>query len=99
MNLSLLKRPSAFVPVAMSLMALALLVGYVALYGVQSNNPPHDEGAAAHLFQFLMVLQAPIVLFFAAKWLPRAPAQALTVLVVQACAWVAALGSLFMFER
>lgn len=98
MNLSLTKRPSAYLPVAMSLIALALVVGYVAIYGTQSNPQPHDEGAAAHLFQLLMVLQGPIVVFFALKWLPREPRGALTVLVMQIAAWVAALGTLFMFE-
>jgi hypothetical protein len=98
MNLSLTRRPSAYLPVAMSLIALALVLGYVALYGNQPNGQPQDEGAAAHLFQLLMVLQGPIVLFFALKWLPREPRGALTVLVMQIAAWVAALGALFMFE-
>jgi hypothetical protein len=99
MNLSLTKRPSAYLPVAMSLIALALVVGYVAIYGSQSNPKPHDEGAAAHLYQLLMVLQGPIVLFFALKWLPREPREALTVLVLQASAWCAALGTLLFFEK
>ena len=59
MNLSLTKRPSAYLPVAMSLVALALVLGYVAVYGYKTSGQPQDEGAAAHLFQLLMVLQPP----------------------------------------
>ncbi len=99
MNLSLTKRPSAYLPVAMSLVALALVLGYVAVYGYKNSSQPQDEGAAAHLFQLLMVLQAPIILFFALKWLPREPREALTVLALQCGAWCAALGTLFLFEK
>jgi len=99
MNLSLTKQPSADLPVAMSLAALALVIGYVAIYGYQTSGPQQDEGAAAHLFQLLMVLQAPIILFFALKWLPREPSQALAVLALQCGAWCAALGTLFLFEK
>jgi hypothetical protein len=98
-NLSLTRRPSAYLPVAMSLIALALVLGYVAIYGTQSNPQPHDEGAAAHLYQLLMVLQGPIILFFALKWLPREPREALIVLALQGGAWCAALGTLFFFEK
>jgi hypothetical protein len=99
MNLSLTKRPSAYLPVTMSLAALALVLGYVAVYGYRTSGEPQDEGAAAHLFQLLMVLQAPIMLFFALRWLPREPREALTVLALQCGAWCAALGTLFLFEK
>ena len=99
MNLSLTKRPSAYLPVAMSLVALALVLGYVAVYGYKNSSQPQDEGAAAHLFQLLRVLQAPIILFFALKWLPREPREARTGLALQVGAWCAALGTLFVFEK
>jgi CDP-diglyceride synthetase len=99
MNLSLTKRPSAYLPVTMSLAALSLVLGYVAVYGFRTGSQSQDEGAAAHLFQLLMVLQAPIMLFFALKWLPREPRGALTVLALQFGAWCAALGTLFLFEK
>jgi hypothetical protein len=98
-SVCLTKRPSAYLPVAMSLGALALVIGYVAIYGSRTSAPQQDEGAAAHLFQLLMVLQAPIILFFALKWLPREPGPALTVLALQCGAWCAALGTLFLFEK
>jgi len=54
-----------------------------------------DEGTSAHLFQILMAAQVPVVAFFAIKWLPRAPRQALQVLALQAAAALAAFASVF----
>jgi hypothetical protein len=70
MDVPSMKQPVAFLPVAMSLAALALVLGHAAIFGVVHEA---DEGAAAHIFQLLMVAQAPIVVFFAIKWLPKAP--------------------------
>ena len=76
----------------MSLAGLALVLGHFAMYGVVHEA---DEGTPAHLFQLLIVEQVPIVLFFAAKWLPRAPRQALAVLAVQAASGIAAFASVY----
>jgi hypothetical protein len=70
-------RPSAFVPMAMSLIALAVVLGHIAIFGAARET---DEGAAAHIWQLLMGLQMPILSFFAIKWLPKAPRQTLIVL-------------------
>ena len=85
-----LKQPSAFLPLAMSGIALALVLGHVATYGVVHEA---DEGTAAHLFQLLMAAQLPIVAFFAMRWLPRAPRPALLVLTLQAGAAIAAMAA------
>ncbi len=66
---TMMKRPSAFLPVAMSLAALATVLGHVAMFGAAREA---DEGAAAHTFQLLLIAQVPIVAFFAIKWLRRA---------------------------
>ena len=96
MNFStMMKQPSAFLPVAMSFAALATVLVHVALVGAA---PEADEGAAAHLWQLLMGGQLPIVAFFAIKWLPRTPRQALLVLVVQAIAALAALAPVFFLN-
>jgi hypothetical protein len=92
MNTPSMKQPSAFLPVAMSLAALALVLGHVAIYG---SVHAADEGTAAHLFQILMAAQVPIVAFFAIKWLPQAPGRALRVLALQALAGIAAFASVF----
>ncbi len=93
--LTLLKHPSAFLPVTMSCAALATVLVHVALFGVVHEA---DEGTAAHIFQVLMVAQVPIVAFFAIKWLPRTPRQALLILALQAAAGLAALAPVFILK-
>jgi hypothetical protein len=93
MNVStLIKRPSAFLPVAMSFAALAMVLGHILMFGAAREA---DEGAAAHIFQLLMAAELPIVAFFAIKWLPRFPKQALQVVAVQVAAAIAALAPVF----
>ena len=89
------KRPSAFLPLAMSLAAFALVLGRVAFYGA---IPGADEGATAHLIQILIVAQVPVVAFFAARWLPRAPRSSLPILALQAVAVLAALAPVYYFH-
>ena len=93
--LSMMKRPSAFLPVAMSLAALALLLGHIAIYGIVRGE---DEGASAHVFQLLIAAQVPVVAYFSIKWLPRAPKEALPVLAVQVAAAIAALAPVFLLD-
>jgi hypothetical protein len=88
----MIRQPNAFLPVAMSSAALAIVLGHIAMFGVVREA---DEGTAAHMFQLLMVAEVPIVAFFALKWLPRFPKQALQVLAVQAIAGLAALAPVF----
>ena len=71
---------STLLPLAMSLAALALVLGHVAVSGGARET---DEGTAAHLWQLLMVAQLPAVALFAVIWLPRRPGQTLVVLAVQ----------------
>lgn len=93
MNFStLIKQPSAFLPVVMSLAALAVVIVHVSLYGAAREA---DEGTAAHLWQLLIVAQLPIVAFFAIKWLPRPPRLAFYVLALQAVAGLAALAPVY----
>ncbi len=93
--LTVVKHPSAFLPVAMSLAALALVVGYIAMFGAVREP---DEGAIAHLWQLLMAAQMPFIALFAFKWLPRAPRAALQVLALQAAAAIAALAPVYTFN-
>lgn len=87
-----LKRPSAFIPMVMSVIALSLVLGYVARFGVVREP---DEGAVAHLWQLLMAFQVPVIAFFAIKWVPKAPRQTLPVLALQAGAALASLSLVF----
>ncbi|MBZ5674208.1 MAG: hypothetical protein LAP61_08190 [Acidobacteriia bacterium] len=102
MNTSLLKRPSAFVPLAMSLAALTLLLVYVAMFGnahPADDAEVHDERGPARIFQLLLAAQLPIIAFFAIKWLPRAPKEGLIVLVLQAGAGIAAIATVLFLEQ
>lgn len=92
---SMLKRPSAFVPLVMSLAALATVLVSVANYGVVREP---DEGAGAHIWQLLMAGQVPVIAFFAIKWLPRTPRQALYILALQAAAAIGALAPVFFLN-
>jgi hypothetical protein len=91
--LTILKHPSAFLPVLMSLAAIAAIVLFIALHG---TAPQADEGAEAHLWQLLMLGQLPIILFFALKWLPQFPREATLVLAVQIGAAIAAMAPVFL---
>ncbi len=96
MNISTtLKHPSAFLPVTMSLAALVFVLIFVALHG---PAPQADEGAAAHIWQLLMAGQAPLVLWFAVRWVPRSPKNAVAVLFLQAGAALAAMAPVFLLR-
>ena len=96
MNFStMVKKPTAFLPIAMSLGALAVVLTHIAFFGV-TREP--DEGAAAHLWQLLMAGQLPLLAFFALAWLPRSPKQALSVMTLQAAAAVAALAPVYFLN-
>ena len=84
---AMLRRPSAFLPLALAVAAGLTIVVHIARFG---TAPQADEGTAAHIWQLLMVLEVPAVAVFAAKWLPEAPKQALIVLALQGAAIVAA---------
>ena len=92
---TMLKRPCAFLPVAMSFAALATVLAHIVMFGVVREA---DEGTAAHVFQLLMIAEVPIVAFFAIKWLPRSPRQALQVLALQVGAGLAALAPVFLLK-
>ncbi|OOG52983.1 hypothetical protein [Rhodanobacter sp. C03] len=94
---TVLKRPSAFLPLAMSVAALVLVLSHVAMVGAGAARQT-DEGATAHIFQLLIAGQVPLVAFFAIKWLPRAPRFSLPVLALQAIAVIAALAPVYFFN-
>jgi hypothetical protein len=83
-----LKQPSALLPIAMSLAALATVVGHLVVVG---TAPDPDEGTAAYVWQLLMAAQPPIIAYFAMTWVPRTPRRALGVLALQLGAALAAL--------
>ena len=95
MNATLLKRPSALLPVVMTFAALATVMAYATMFGTARQA---DEGTAAHIWQLLMAGQLPVVAFFAIKWLPMEPRQAVLVLALQVGAALAALFPVWWFQ-
>ena len=92
---TILKQPSAFLPVGMSLAALVTLLIALAMDGVVRET---DEGSAAHIWQLLMGGQIPIVAYFAIKWLPQAPRQALYVLALQVGVALVAMAPVYLLH-
>src|SRR5689334_23350211 len=90
-----LRQPSAFLPIALSLAALSVVLGQIVLVGVARQA---DEGTAAHVWQLLILAQAPIVVFFAVKYLPRNPRQAVVILLLQSIAVLAALAPVYFLH-
>ena len=88
-----LKQPSAILPVVMSLLALAAVGYQLVRFG---TTPQADEGAAAHAWQLLMAGQVPVIIYYAVRWLPQAPATAVRVLGVQAAVGLAAAAPVFL---
>ncbi|MBI3335814.1 MAG: hypothetical protein HY001_04960 [Candidatus Portnoybacteria bacterium] len=93
---SIIKKPSAWIPIVLSLAVLATMLIYIAIAGAPTRQP--DEGTAAHLFQIWLVLEALMIGFFAIKWLPQRPKQALLVLAIQIVAALAACAPVFYFR-
>jgi MFS superfamily sulfate permease-like transporter len=80
---ALLRQPTGYLPVAMSVGACAMIAWFVAAHGVVHQA---DEGTQAHLWQLLVAGQVPLILYFASRWLLSSPRPALVVLAVQIAA-------------
>lgn len=98
---SLLRKPTAYAPLVMSIAALSLVgaafAGWVPGRAAPSIGRSGDR-AAARVFQLLMLLQLPIIGAFAGRWLPRAPRPAVRVMVWQAAAACVALATIVCVE-
>ena len=91
------RQPDAWIPITISLAALAFIAVYVALFGT-AQNPGGDERAPARIFQLLMAAQIPIIAIFALRWLPKRPKQALLILALQAAAWIIPIVTIILIE-
>ena len=89
---SRIRRPSAFIPIAMSAAALGTVLFHIVTVG---TAPQPDEGAAAHIWQLLMAGQVPVVMFYAVTSLPEAPRTALPILALQVGAALAAIAPIY----
>ena len=91
-NNSLFKQPGAWIPLAMSLAALALVLGHALVYGIVHET---DEGAAAHTWQILMAGQLPFLAYFTIKFLPGQARETLQVLAILAATWLANFAAVY----
>jgi hypothetical protein len=95
MDQYLIKKPSAWVPMLLSLGMLVFIASVWATLGL-AREP--DEGTPAHVFQLWLVLEAILIAFFAIKWLPRSPKPALLILAVQLIAVLGACAPVRYFQ-
>jgi hypothetical protein len=61
---SILKHPSAWVPIVIPFFFFAYIVMYITIFGIVREA---DEGTGAHLFQLWLALEPLMVGFFAIK--------------------------------
>ena len=92
---TVVRQPSALVPLGMALTALAVVLVHVAVYGAAREA---DEGPTAHIWQLLMVAQLPALAVFGIRWLPKAPKQAMCVLALLVTAILAAVAPVFLLH-
>lgn len=91
----LLKNASAWLPIAMSGMALIFTLSYLAIFG---NVHHEDEGLAARIFQFLMGSQIFVIAFFLVKYFPKRPKDTLKILGLQILAIILAFAPVYLLE-
>lgn len=85
----LIKKPSAFLAIAMSISALLMLGIALVVFDGLVREP--DEGALAHVWQILILGQLPILGYFLIRWLPRVPRPTAMVFVLQITVFLAAI--------
>ncbi|HEY7806952.1 MAG TPA: hypothetical protein VIC34_07115 [Croceibacterium sp.] len=102
---SAFRAPSAWAPLMLAAIALAMLGGYL-ITGPHAPNivvehgvPREDEGVIAHLWQLLMLAQVVAIAVFLARWMPKAPRQAAAMLALQGLGLFAAALPVWLLEH
>jgi hypothetical protein len=91
-----IRKPSAWIPIALSIVALSAILVTFALSGPPVPQP--DEGTGAHLFQIWLAVEVAMVGFFAVKWLPQKPKQAFIVIMIQIAGILAGCAPVFFLH-
>ena len=91
----LMRTPSAWAPIVLSVAALALIVGFVARFGVVQSE---DEGTAARIFQMLMLGNAVAIAYFVIRWVPQEPKPALAIVGLQVLLAVIPIVTIILLE-
>jgi hypothetical protein len=90
-----LRQPaSAITAILLATAALLLVLGHAALYGIVRRP---DEGAAAHVFQLLALLQLPFLVWFVLKHVRVAPRRAAPALLALAALWLCTVAAIVAF--
>lgn len=87
---------AAWLPVAMSLAALGLVLSQLASGGTIQRA---DEDTSVHVFQLLMLGQVPFIGYFALSGLARRPLATALILLLQILVAAVALGMVFVGEK
>lgn len=95
MNRQKINRISGIAPIVLSLTAFGLLIVAV-LTGWEKGYA--DEGAAAHIFQLLIVAEVPFILVFVATAEWKRVVRVAGLLALQAAALVLALAPVALFK-
>ena len=95
---SLLKKPSGWIPIVLSLTTLASILIMIAILGIPTPDPNADEGVGAHLFQMWLVLEFFMLIYFGFRWVPEAPKEGILVLLLQVIAVIAACFPVYYFK-
>lgn len=91
-NNSLLKKPGAFIPLLMSLVAVTMVLVNFVLVGIVHEA---DESTLAHIFQILIVTQIPLAIYFFLNQIDKKPKQVLQILGLQIVVWLLAITSVY----
>ena len=93
-----IRRPTGFLPLALSGAALALVLIRLTFIGAapEMHAGRLDEGTSAHLWQIFMIGQLPMIAHFAIRWLRTDLLGTLSVLGFQLLAIVAAMAPVFL---
>ena len=92
---SLLKKPSAWIPIAIPLALFTFALVTVAFFGIVREK---DEGVGAHFFQLWLVFEPFMLGYFAARYLPRMPRETLLVLMLQVAAALMPIAIVFSLK-
>ena len=90
MDVSLLKKPSAAIPIVISFIAVTLVLVQRSLV---LSGEDSDVAAFSRTFRIVLALQIPPIIYFLYRWLPRKPNDALRVLALQAGAALIAIAA------
>lgn len=93
MNAQRINRVSGKIVIALSVIAL------LAVFSGYTQPPQPDEGAAAHIFQFSIVLLVPMILLFLATADWRQPLRSARPLTIPGFALVLAFAALYYLEH